>query len=123
MTTHLGKRLDNNKLAKAIAAILALTESQDELWTDDDDTVQELAFQLWEWSDAHPGEMVRLLMAEGLDLNVAADFCDVDSSEYKQIEREAKSQGWGTDPEWKYAPSNPDVDEEMMQLSLSGGLF
>lgn len=68
--------MDNEKLAKAIAALYSVASQSDE-WDDTDEVIQKAAFSMYEAADCQPIDFGVLLYKAGMNSNFVAEFCDV----------------------------------------------
>lgn len=70
--------IENQKLARAIAAMYTATTSEpDGGWTDTDELIQQAAFALYEKVDCYPVEFAQMLIDAGMDRGTAIDFTDI----------------------------------------------
>ena len=68
--------MDNEKLAKAIVALYSVVSQNDD-WDDTDEVIQNIAFQLFQKTDCPAVDFGAMLAVGGMNVNWAADFCDV----------------------------------------------
>lgn len=72
--------MNNQKLAKAVAALFAL-QTQDGEYPDTDEALNTAAVVLWEAADCHRWEFAAMLINEGVEVDVAIAMTDTPNYE------------------------------------------
>ena len=82
--------MDNQKLAKAVAALFALTSEGD--WTETDDALNEAAIGIWEKVDCHRWEFAAMLIREGVEVDAAIALTDTPNYELSLVQMFAEGE-------------------------------
>jgi hypothetical protein len=77
--------MNNQLLAKAVAALFALMNEDN--WTPTDDALNDAALKLWEAADCHRWEFAGMLIQEGVEVDSAIALCDVPNYEWSLVQQ------------------------------------